>query len=108
MNVSGTNEQAFEALIERALVGNTLEERQQTGATDVDKQQPAPDQYYWGQPKDMTEKKYAFDMRRLWSFLETTQQDILDEYKGKDIRTELPKQLSKAIDTFGIIHVLRK
>ena len=108
MNVSGTNEQAFEALIEKALVGTTLEERQQTGASDVDKQQPAPDQYYWGQPKDMTEKKFAFDMRRLWSFLETTQQDVLDEYKGKDIRTELPKQLSKAIDTFGIIHVLRK
>lgn len=26
-----TNEQAFEALIEKALVGTTLEERQQTG-----------------------------------------------------------------------------
>lgn len=33
MNVSGTKEQAFEALIEKALVGTTLEERQQTGAT---------------------------------------------------------------------------
>ena len=35
MNVSGTNEQAFEALIEKALVGTTLEERQQTGATNI-------------------------------------------------------------------------
>lgn len=31
MITSKTNEQAFEALIERALVGNTLEERTSTG-----------------------------------------------------------------------------
>lgn len=108
MNNSNTNEQAFEALIEKALVGTTLEERQQSGDTDVDVQSPAVDKYYWGQPKDMLEKKYAFDMRRLWSFLRTTQQEVLDEYKGKNIETELPKQLSKAIDTFGIIDILRK
>lgn len=103
-----TNEQAFEALIEKALVGTTLEERQQTGVNDIDAQSPDLDKYYWGLPKDMSDKKYAFDMRRLWSFLRTTQQNIIDEYKGKNIENELPKQLSKAIDTFGIIEVLRK
>lgn len=108
MNNSNTNEQAFEALIEKALVGTTLEERQQSSDTDVDAQSPSVDKYYWGQPKDVSEKKYAFDMRRLWSFLRTTQQEVLDEYKGKNIETELPKQLSKAIDTFGIIDILRK
>lgn len=108
MNTSKTNEQAFEELIERALVGSTCEERQLSGQTDVDGQHPNVNQYYWGQPKDMTDKKLAFDMRRLWSFLRTSQQDILNEYKGKDLQTELPKQLSKAIDTFGIIDVLRK
>lgn len=108
MNNSNTNEQAFEALIEKALIGTTLEERQQSGDTDVDAQSPNADKYYWGQPKDMSEKKYAFDMRRLWSFLKTTQQEVLDEYKGKNIEMELPKQLSKAIDTFGIIDILRK
>ena len=35
-----TNEQAFEALIEKALVGTTLEERQQTGVNDIDAQSP--------------------------------------------------------------------
>lgn len=108
MNTSKTNEQAFEELIERALVGSTCEERQLSGQTDVDAQHPDVNQYYWGQPKDMTDKKLAFDMRRLWSFLYTSQKEILNEYKGKDLKTELPKQISKAIDTFGIIDVLRK
>lgn len=108
MNVSNTNEQAFEYLIEKALIGSTREEREQTGATDIDTQHPEANQYYWGSPKDMTDKKYAFDMRRLWSFLKSSQQEVLDEYKGKDLETEVPKLISKAIDTFGIIHVLRK
>lgn len=43
-----TNEQAFEALIEKALVGTTLEERQQTGVNDIDAQSPDLDKYYWG------------------------------------------------------------
>lgn len=108
MNASRTNEQAFEELIERALVGSTREERQQSGLTDVDTQHPVANQYYWGQPKDMTDKKLAFDSRRLWSFLRTSQQEILNEHKGRDLLTELPKQLSNAIDTFGIVEVLRK
>lgn len=108
MGTSKINEQAFEALIEKALVGSTLEERKQSGYTDVDAQSPERDKYYWGLPKDMTEKKFAFDMRRLWSFLKVSQQDVLDDYKGRNIETELPKQLSKAIDTFGIVDVLRK
>ncbi len=40
MSVSKTNEQAFEALIEKALVGTSLEERQQNGTNDVDAQNP--------------------------------------------------------------------
>lgn len=107
MILSKTNEQAFEALIERALVGNTHEERTASGQTDVDSQAPAFDQYYWGLPKDM-DHKLALNTRRLWSFLETTQQDALNEYKGKDLKSALPKQLSKAIETFGIIKVLRE
>ena len=102
-----TNEQAFEALIERALIGTTREEREEAGQTDVEAQQPAAKQYYWGLPKDY-DKKLGFDMRRLWSFLETTQGDLLKEYKGKDIRTELPRLLSKEIETFGVIKVLRE
>ena len=54
-HTSETKEQAFEALIEKALVGSTIEERKALGiaAKDVDAQQPAADQYYWGVPSDI-------------------------------------------------------
>ena len=107
MSVSKTNEEALEELIEKTLVGTSLEERQLNGTNDVDAQNPEANQYYWGLPKDL-DKKLAIDTRRLWSFLKATQQDVLDEYKGKDLESSLPKQLSKAIDTFGVIDVLRK
>ena len=106
MAQSKSNEQAFEWLIERALVGSTKEEREQAGLTDVEAQSPGIQQYYWGQPKDFN-KNLALDLRRLWSFLESTQGDELREYKGRDIKTELPKKLAKDIETFGIVNVLR-
>lgn len=104
MSVSKTNEQAFEALIERALVGSTIEER---GAeADVKSQNPGPGKYYWGKPEDM-DKKLAIDLHRLWSFLESTQADILAEYKGGDLKKDVPYQISKMIETIGIVNVLR-
>ena len=107
MNTSKTNEQAFEALIEKALVGSTHEERTASGQNDVEAQSPNAQQYYWGQPKDM-DKKLAIDLRRLWAFLESTQHEVLKEYKGKDLKSELPKRISKDIETFGVIKVLRE
>ena len=107
MNASKTNEQAFEALIEKALVGSTHEERTASGQNDVEGQSPNAQQYYWGLPKDM-DKKLAIDLRRLWAFLESTQHEVLKEYKGKDLKSELPKRISKDIETFGVIKVLRE
>ena len=107
MNTSKTNEQAFEALIEKALVGSTHEERTASGQNDVEAQSPNAQQYYWGQPKDM-DKKLVIDLRRLWAFLESTQHEVLKEYKGKDLKSELPKRISKDIETFGVIKVLRE
>ena len=107
MNLSQTNEQAFEALIEKALVGSTHEEHTASGQNDVEAQSPKAHQYYWGQPKDM-DKKLAIDLRRLWAFLESTQHEVLKEYKGKDLKSELPKRISKDIETFGVIKVLRE
>ena len=107
MNTSKTDEQAFEALIEKALVGSTREERTALGQVDVDAQSPAASQYYWGVPSDF-DKKLAFDMRRFWSFLESTQADVLAEYKGGDPKIEIPKRVSKFIETFGVIDALRK
>lgn len=103
MNVSETNEEAFEWLIERNLVGSTVEERK--GNEDVDSQQPDDHHFYWGKPKDM-DSKLAIDLRILWSFLKTTQGDALEELKGISL-DDIPKQISKQIDTFGVIDVLR-
>lgn len=107
MTTSKTNEQAFEALIEKALVGNTIEERKVADQMNVDAQTPSASQYYWGKPSDF-DKKSAIDQRRLWSFLEATQQEELEKYVGKDLKASLEKQIDSDIKTFGIIQVLRK
>ena len=106
MNTSKTNEQAFEALIERALVGSTIEERQALGLTDIDAQVPGEGHYYWGQPKDF-DKRLALDLRRLWAFLKATQQEELNKYVGADLIGEVSHKIAKDITTFGVIHVLR-
>ena len=74
--ITKTNEQAFEWLIEKALVGSTKEEREAARLTDVEAQHPDPQQYYWGFPKDL-DKKMAIDKRRLMSFLRASQSDEL-------------------------------
>ncbi len=56
MATSKTNEQVFEALIERALVGTTIEERKEAGQTDVDAQCPSESQYYWGYLATLTRR----------------------------------------------------
>ena len=107
MITSSTNEQAFESLIEKALVGTSIEERKEQGLTDIEAQHPGADKYYWGSPKDF-DKKVALDERRLWSFLKSTQQDELEKYVGKDLKKDVEKQIDDDIRVFGIIQVLRK
>lgn len=104
--LSKTNEQAFECLIEKALVGSTVEERKATGNEDIDAQNPGADQYYWGRPKDMP-SKLAIDQRRLWSFLESSQRDVLAEYLGKDLKADVDHQIGSDITNFGIIKLIR-
>lgn len=107
MITSSTNEQAFECLIEKSLVGTSAEERKAQGLTDIDAQMPEAGRYYWGSPKDF-DKKTALDLRRLWAFLQASQPDVLADYKGKDLKAAIPNQIAKAIETFGVIEVLRK
>lgn len=113
MSTSKYDEEAFEALIEKALVGSTIEERKAQGITaaNVDEQTPGANQYYWGVPKDLKHKgneNWAIDTRRLMSFLHATQQEILDTYKGrKSLEVAIPEQISKKIETYGIVDVLR-
>lgn len=105
METSKTDEEAFEALIEKALVGSTVEER--ANKVDVESQHPEEGMYYWGLPKDM-DNTLAIDLRRLWSFLDSTQAEELAKYKGGDIRKDLPRYIKKNIDTYGVLKVLRE
>lgn len=103
-----SNEQAFEWLIEQALVGNTKEEREHNKEiADFDKQNPDNEKFYWGRPADLN-KELAIDTVRLWSFLNATQSEKLKEYKGIDLKKSLPRQIAKIISTKGILEVLRK
>lgn len=114
MSTSDIKEEALEALIEKALVGSTIEEREARGITkaDVDKQQPTEEQYYWGVPSDFkykTGEDWAIDTRRLMSFLHATQQEQLDQYNDrKPMEQAVCERISKDIETFGIIKVLRE
>ena len=107
MDLSKTNERAFEYLIEKVLVGSTAEERKAAGLEDIDAQNPSANQYYWGRPKDMP-SKLAIDQRRLWSFLESSQGEVLAEYRGKDLKTTVERQISSDITNFGIIKLIRE
>ena len=106
MELSKTNEQAFEYLIEKALVGSTVEERKVAGIEDIDAQNPGADQYYWGRPKDMP-SKLAIDQRRLWSFLKSSQKDELAKYRGRDLIAAVERQICSDISNFGIIKIIR-
>ena len=82
MTQANTRESGFEQLIERALVGSTIEDRLSQGISlapeFADRQTPG-DKFYWGRPDDF-DKDVAIDTRRLWSFLEATQRDRLAEW----------------------------
>lgn len=95
MNTSSTNEQAFEQLIEKALVGTSAEDRKMSGLTDIDAQQPDAEHYYWGSPKDM-DKKTALDLRRLFAFLRSSQQEVLDSHVGSTWRPPSLRRLPNA------------
>ena len=74
MTQANTRESGFEQLIERALVGSTIEERRNEGipltAEFADRQTPG-DKFYWGRPDDFKINE-AVDSRRLWSRGHTT------------------------------------
>ncbi len=111
MTQTNTRESGFEQLIERALVGSTIEDRLSQGITlapeFADRQTPG-DNFYWGRPDDF-DKNVAIDTRRLWSFLEATQRDRLAEWRGRgDMRERIEKEIKRKIETVGFLEVLRK
>ncbi len=108
---TNTRESGFEQLIERALVGSTIEERKANGinltSADADAQTPG-ENFYWGLPDDFV-KSEAVDQRRLWSFFESTQADTLAQWHGRgNLRERVEKELKRKIEAVGMLEVLRK
>ena len=109
---TNTREDGFERLIEKALVGSTIEERMLEGVTRLpefaDAQRPG-DKFYWGLVDDFkNNKEIAIDTRRFWSFLETSQKDKLEKWVGRgNMRDNVQKELKRKIETVGILDVLR-
>lgn len=109
MTATSTNEQAFEALIEKALVGSTVEERGGFAAQAAEpaEQYVGPNQFYWGNPGDFNDK-LAIDTVRLWSFLETTQGDKLAAWAGRGkLHDAVEKAIKARIDAAGTLELLR-
>ena len=107
-----TREDGFEQLIERALVGTTIESRRAQGielnAEAAAAQTPSAENFYWGLPKDFLHRE-AVDERRLWSFLTTTQADLLDQWRGRggSVKDAVIKELKRTIESRGVLDILK-
>lgn len=110
---TNTREDGFEQLIERALVGTTIESRRAQGielnAEAAAAQTPSAENFYWGLPKDFLHRE-AVDERRLWSFLTTTQADLLDQWRGRggSVKDAVIKELKRTIESRGVLDILKK
>lgn len=109
---TNTREDGFEQLIERALVGTTIESRRAQGielnAEAAAAQTPSAENFYWGLPKDFLHRE-AVDERRLWSFLTTTQADLLDQWRGRggSVKDAVIKELKRTIESRGVLDILK-
>ena len=106
---SQTNERALEALIEKALTGTSLEERQLG--------EPAPNYaldlprhagYQAGHPSDY-DPHLALDTAKLWDFLQTTQPDELAKLQDRpDWQRLILERLDRLIKRDGTLTLLKK
>ena len=109
---SKTNEQAFEAIIERHLTGHTTEElKAEVGENSVAERLAlyrTGKGYYLGSPIDF-DPRFAIDKTRFWSFLQNTQNDELAKLqKQPDWQLKILERLDRMIKKYGIIRILRK
>ena len=110
---SQTDEKAFEALIEKALVGSSREEREEAKeeGQQINDQQPiyGPSQgYEAGHPGDF-DRQFAIDKEKFWRFLETTQSEELAKlHSRKNWQRLMLERLDRKIKKDGIIKILKQ
>ena len=107
--VSKTDERAFQAVIEKALTGLTVEM-----VRDATRVSEAPDSenhgFKLGVPTDF-DAQYALDTRFFWRFLESTQPDALaklKKYNPTDWQRKVLERFDRLIKKHGVLHLLKK
>lgn len=106
--VSRTNEQAFEATIEKALTGTCLEE--QMGSVQAPLKDLHNRFYKSGRPQDFS-MQYAIDETYFWMFLENTHEAELNKLKKNnpvDWQRKLLERFDRMIKKNGILYMLKK
>ncbi|WP_308872886.1 type I restriction endonuclease [Thiothrix subterranea] len=104
---SQTNEQAFEAAIEKHLCGMSSEEWKKLGET------PAiygATRYHIGNPAKFN-KHVALDEQFFWQFLQTTQADELEKlqkHSPSDWQRKIVERFDRLMKKHGLLHLLKK
>ncbi len=115
---SQTNEQAFEAAIEKYLCGISSEELQKKlgetpaiyGAVPFDSAQGTGSHYHIGNPAKFN-KQVALDEQFFWQFLQTTQADELEKlqkHSPSDWQRKIVERFDRLIKKHGLLHLLKK
>ncbi len=107
---SQTNEQALEALIEKALTGSSREDRKASDA--ISERQPITagrgHGYEAGHPHDF-DREFAIDREKFWRFLESTQPAELHKLRDRpNWERLLLERLDRSIKREGILKVLKR
>ena len=106
---SQTNEQALEALIEKALTGSSREERAaaQLGVAEAAARYGPGHGYIPGDPKDY-DRRYAVDRLLFWRFLDATQPDELAKLQSRrDWDRLILDRLDRKLKRDGVIKLLK-
>ena len=113
---SQTNEQAFEAAIEKHLCGISSEEWKKLGETaglynvGFGSAKPTGSGYQIGNPSRFN-KQYALDEQFFWQFLQTTQAEELarlQKHSPSDWQRKIQERFDRLIKKHGILHMLKK
>ena len=114
--VSQTNEQALEALIEKALTGHCLEEIRANEVREANS--VCEESVAYGTSKHFTmgfaddfDAEFAMDTRLFRQFLEATHADELDKLRRNnavDWKRKILERFDRLIKKYGILHLLKK
>lgn len=104
-------EAELEKLIERTLTGTSREERL-AAASDMAAEPVMPYGEYNGflpGESDEMDRDKAINTVRLWSFLNKTQKNELEQWRGRgDLKTAVEKEIDRKLNTKGILDTLRQ